>query len=295
MKILIAYDGSTYADIAIEDLSRAGLPERGQAMILSVVDSHSAHQWMLGMKTALQAAESAGNRLQSLLREWDVWLETPSGHPASVILERAARWPADLIVVGTHGRTGLARLLPGSVSQKILHAAACSIRVVRAGTGRTDGPIRVLIGNDGSKEGEAAVSEVCGRYWPKGTEALVLSAVQTLAPPDAENYSLAAGTVPASDAFLGSDVEERRRCAGIAEESASRLEHAGLEASSIIEDTDPKEALINRARNWNADAIFVGARGLGLVDRLVLGSVSTALVSSAPCTIEVVRRSAPAM
>jgi nucleotide-binding universal stress UspA family protein len=290
MKILIAYDGSTYADVAIEDLRWAGLPKSGQAMIVSIVDSHSGHQWMMEMKTALQAAESAGNRLQSLLPGWDVWLETPSGRAASVILDRAATWPADLIVVGTQGRTALARLVLGSVSHKVLHDAACSVRVARAGAGRTEGPVRVLIGNDGSTEGDMAVTEVCGGCWPKNTEARILSAVQTPVPADAEGYSVAVRSVLASDAFLKGDMEERRRCEEIAADSARRLEHAGLDASFIIDDNDPKFALINQARNWNTNAIFVGSRGLGLLNRLVLGSVSNALVSSAPCTVEVVRR-----
>jgi nucleotide-binding universal stress UspA family protein len=244
---------------------------------------------MTDVATALQAAESACNRLQSLFPEWDVWLETPSGHPAPIILERAISWPADLIVVGTHGRTGLARLVLGSVSQKIVHEAACSVRVGRAGIGRKDEPIRLLIGNDGSPEGEGAVNEVCRRSWPAGTEVRVVSAAQTLAPVDAEIFTLAAGSMLASDTFLRSNAEERRRCAGVAEHSVRKLAHAGLEASFAVEDSAPEEILIRQARTWNADAIFAGARGLGLVDRFVLGSVSSALVAHAPCTVEVVR------
>lgn len=289
MKILIAYDGSAHADLAVEDLSWAGLPKQCQAMVVSVVESHSSHQWMTDVKTALQAAESASNRLQSLFPDWDVWLETPSGHAATMILERAATWPAGLIVVGTHGRKGIARLVLGSVSNKIVHEASCSVRAARTGIGRVDTPVRLLIGNDGSPEGEAAVDEVCGRSWRAGAEARVLSAVQTLAPVDAASYELASHSLLASATFLKSDAEERLRCTGVVEASARKLQNAGLQVSIAVEDGDPKRALIHHARTWNADTIFVGARGLGLVDRFVLGSVSSAMVAEAPCTVEVVR------
>ncbi len=289
MKVLIAYDGSAYADLAIEDLAWAGLPKNCQALVLSVVEAHAAHEWMAETKTALQAAESACNRVQSLFPGWDVWLETPSGHAAAMILERAATWPAGLIVVGTHGRRGLARLVLGSVSGKIVHEASCSVRTSRGGIGRKDSPIHLLIGNDGSPEGEAAVDEVCGRSWPAGAEARVLSVVQTLAPVDAESYALATHSLLASDTFLKSDAEERRRCERVVEASALKLRNAGLQVSIAVEDGDPKRALLHQAQTWNADTIFVGARGLGLVDRFVLGSVSGAMVSHAPCTVEVVR------
>jgi nucleotide-binding universal stress UspA family protein len=135
-----------------------------------------------------------------------------------------------------------------------------------------------LIGNDGSPEGESAVNEVCRRSWPEGTELRVLSAVQALVPVDVEGFAL-----------LESDAGEYRRFHSIAEQSAQKLASAGLHVSFSVENNDPKEALITEARNWNASTIFVGARGLGRVERFLLGSVSSALVTHAPCTVEVVR------
>jgi hypothetical protein len=65
MKIVIAYDGSTYSEAGIENLRWAGLAEDCEALIVSAVESNSSHQWMMDMKAALQAAESAGDRLQT--------------------------------------------------------------------------------------------------------------------------------------------------------------------------------------------------------------------------------------
>jgi nucleotide-binding universal stress UspA family protein len=57
--------------------------------------------------------------------------EVRSGSPASVIVDFVEEWNADLVIMGSHGRTGLARLLLGSVARNVLHHAGCSVLVVR--------------------------------------------------------------------------------------------------------------------------------------------------------------------
>ena len=53
--------------------------------------------------------------------------EVAEGDPVDTIIRRAETWPADLIVMGTHGRTGLERLLLGSVAEKVLRRAPCPV------------------------------------------------------------------------------------------------------------------------------------------------------------------------
>lgn len=55
------------------------------------------------------------------------------GDPATEIVHAAREWPADVIVMGTHGRDGLSRLLQGSVAESVLRHAPCPVLVVRAG------------------------------------------------------------------------------------------------------------------------------------------------------------------
>lgn len=296
MKILIAYDGSTYADIAVEDLRWAGLPQTAQAIVLSVVE-RSLHQprswgmvdtefpdeWARQAETAGWSAEAICDRLQTEFPQWDLRLELASGKPAAVILDRVKAWPAELVVTGTHGRSKLARLMLGSVALKLTAEAPCSVRVARAGPGERNGPVRLMIGNDGSPEAAAAVNEVCRRKWPAGTEARVVAALETFATVDARLIS------DVSESFRESDAQERRWLGNVAEQSMLKLEREGLKVSSAIEDGEPKDTLVSEARNWKADAIFVGARGLGRVERLLLGSVSGGVVARAPCTVEVVR------
>jgi nucleotide-binding universal stress UspA family protein len=62
-----------------------------------------------------------------------------------------------------------------------------------------------------------------------------------------------------------------------------------LITSSVVKEENPKKLLLSEAEDWNADCIFVGARGLSGFERFWLGSVSTAVVTRAHCSVEVVR------
>ena len=58
-------------------------------------------------------------------------VSTPDGDPRRAIIDSAAQWPADLIVIGSHGRRGLDRFLLGSVAESVVRHAQCSVEVVR--------------------------------------------------------------------------------------------------------------------------------------------------------------------
>jgi nucleotide-binding universal stress UspA family protein len=80
---------------------------------------------------------------------------------------------------------------------------------------------------------------------------------------------------PVAEEMLGSAVE--------------KLKAAGLAATAIIKVEEPKRLLLSEAERWDADCVFVGARGLSRLKRLLLGSVSMAVVTRAQCSVEVVR------
>lgn len=293
MNILIAYDGSTYSDAAIEDLQWAGLPAKAHAIVLSavevplvprtwgMVETSFSTQWAQQVSQAEQLAEAGCNRIQSLFPQWDVQLEVPTGHASAAIVEKATAWPADLIVVGTHGRSGVARVLLGSVSLRVLREAKCSVRVARPRI--HEGPVRLLIGDDGSAEAEAVIDEICRRSWPKDTQVRVLSVHEILVPLNAEQIAVGQ---PIYDEI---NEEEQLRLRTAVSEAARKLQNRRLLVSSEVVEGEAREILVREARAWGADTLFIGARGLGRVERFVLGSVSSASVAHSPCSVEVVR------
>jgi nucleotide-binding universal stress UspA family protein len=159
MRILIAYDGSTYADTAIDDLRRAGLPQQTEALVVSVahqgwpkpdIQKHTEfdNPWKATLKEAETMAEHGRELVQSLFPGWSVTSEALWGDAAKMLLKTIRVWKPDLVVVGSHGRSGPARLLLGSVSTELVHHAPCSVRVVR-GPAKIERPVRILIATDG--------------------------------------------------------------------------------------------------------------------------------------------------
>jgi len=296
MRVLIGYDGSVHADTAIDDLKRAGLPEDGEALVLScvewptmqalrswgMVETDFSPEWVERIKTAEELAEHGANRVRKLFPRWNVQLEPSAGSPAASILEKAKTWPADLIVIGTHGRSVLGRAMLGSVSLKLVHDAPCSVRVARLS--HHDGPMRLLIGVDGSPEAEAVVDEVSRRSWPAGTEVRILAVQEVLVEVNAERIAIG------ERIYEKVNEDEHFRLRHVADRAAEKLSLAGLVVSPIVKEGIPKESIVHEARDWNADTVFVGERGLGRIEGLLLGSVSSATVAHAPCTVEVCRR-----
>jgi CBS domain-containing protein len=158
------------------------------------------------------------------------------------------------------------------VSRKIVTEARCSVRVARATITKGDRPARIIIGMDGSSFADAAVDIVTARHWPAGVEARIVTVTKPF-----HMY----GETPAM---------QMSRARVIQDTAMAEISEAGLAVSSKIIEGDPKRALIDEAGAWGANCIFIGSRGLnGAMQRFFLGSVSTGVVTNAPCSVEVVR------
>ncbi len=306
MKILIGYDGSEYSESALGDLSRGGLPGAADVEVMSAVDpwavaaaepgfaspilgelamsmEAAAELSRLALESAGQSAEAAGAKIRKMMPGWKVAVATAIDAPSSAILRRADAWNADLIVIGSHGHGALRRFVLGSVSQSVLTHAHCSVRISRA-TLRTDtGPPKVVIGVDGSAGSNAAVAALAGRAWPAGTRVLAVAAI------DLRVMLSEIGDVAEWDATI--EAAGARDWTQNAVDAAGRvLRDAGLDVTAVVHTGDPKNVLIAEADRWEADCIFVGAKGLSAIERLLVGSVSTAVAERAKCSVEVVKK-----
>lgn len=312
MKILIAYDGSDCADAALNDLRRAGLPGEAQAIVVTVADTrllprppatcqivesayarHIHAKARIAYEEALRPVEEAyalavgaTDRVWLSFPEWEVRAEALAGAPALEVIKKAAKGPADLVVVGSHGRSALGRLILGSVSNEVLNETSCSIRVARCPVEKGNSPIRLVIGVDGSPSARLAVREVARRLWPAGSEARVIAVDDHVRPAGI------ADTLPTATAMISEEIdEELAKTKEMVEAAVEDLRAgAGLHVSSEIVGGDPKSVLIEEAKKFEADCIFVGSRGFNSrLERFMLGSVSAAVVNGAHCSVEVVR------
>jgi nucleotide-binding universal stress UspA family protein len=295
MKIMIAYDGSSYADAALEDLRRAGLPQEAEALVFTVAEAWLYTQPPSGyeiangfadviereekttaadspvLKGTVALAQKARYFLQENFPNWKVSVDVGIGSPAQKILEKADSWKPDLIVVGSHGRSLLGRFFIGSVSHQIVTHAHCPVRVARQRAEKTGTAARILVGLDESPEALLAVRAVAERKWAEGS---LVHFVTASAP-----YHLYDDDPSAHKALIRNIQIEAERI----------LSETGIPTSFVVLEGSPKQIIPGEAEVWEADCIFVGSRGLNGIERIFLGSVSSAVAARSLCSVEVIR------
>ena len=302
MKLLIAYDGSRSADTALDDLLRAGLPAEVDAIVISVADifiphglssaddapkaalknydssavEHRVKQVAHALEEARRWANNAKKRLHAQFPAWQVRTDVCGQSPAWAIVEKADQWKPDLIVLGSHNRAVLGRLLLGSTSQTVLTEARCSVRVARSRLAEHTHPRQILIAVDGSPSAALAVDGVARRAWPPDTQAHLVAVL---------DRAMSTALDWTEDGFK----DERAWLENILATSTAKLQACGISVSAIVRDGDPKEVLLEEAERLKVDCIFLGARGLRRLGRFLLGSVSTAIATRAQCSVEIVR------
>jgi Universal stress protein UspA and related nucleotide-binding proteins len=146
MKILLAIDGSTYSNAAIQSVARRPWPNNTKIKVVMAVEMPSvigmepwatSPEYFEQLEIAIRdaAKEVIDGALQTLKENPDKTLKVDSeiiqGPPRQVIVEEAERWNADLIVMGSRGLGAWNRLLLGSVSSGVIHHAKCSVEIVR--------------------------------------------------------------------------------------------------------------------------------------------------------------------
>jgi nucleotide-binding universal stress UspA family protein len=313
MKILVAYDDSDYAKAAIDDLQRAGLPRDATAVVTSVVGTllpsaalaldpmtaiGASHRVAATLAQAHAEREQATEEANDLARkgvtrvrrcfpDWEVFAEPVVGSAAQAILQKADNWPAHLVVVGSHGRSALGRLILGSVSRQVASECSRSVRVARHVITRGNAPVRVIVGVDGSEAAAAPMRAVLSRRWPAGTEVRVVAVDDTFRPTGTvKMVPTATEWINESNDIQIADMD------GMVHQAAEMFLEAGFDVSMQVAKGNPRDVLNEESRGWGADCIFVGARGTmtdRTGDKVGLGSVAAALVSSAPCSVEITR------
>jgi nucleotide-binding universal stress UspA family protein len=142
-KILVPVDGSPTSHAGLHEAIRLAKNQGATVRLLHVVDEllvgMSYLQTAIDYQAFVQAVRESGRRVlenlqaetraQGLTAETEL-LETVGGRAAEPIVEAARRWGADLIVMGTHGRKGMARLLMGSDAELVLRSASIPVLMV---------------------------------------------------------------------------------------------------------------------------------------------------------------------
>ena len=140
MKVLLAIDDSRFSEAAAKSLAGQFRSQDTEVRVLHVVEPIAISEppqmspgYYPELEEQLPQAHELVDRVAKTLSSagFRVTTSVATGDARSVILEDAAKWHADLIVLGSHGRKGLGRFFLGSVSEAVARHAHCSVQIVR--------------------------------------------------------------------------------------------------------------------------------------------------------------------
>ena len=141
-RILVAVDGSETSNVALQEAVRLAKDHDSQVRLFHVVDLTMAYSAVEApyIFEYRKAMEEAGKKVladcSTSARSARVQCDSKcvvmfARHIYDVIEEEAAQWPADLIVIGTHGRRGIRRLLLGSVAEGLTRVSSKPVLLIR--------------------------------------------------------------------------------------------------------------------------------------------------------------------
>jgi nucleotide-binding universal stress UspA family protein len=241
-----------------------------------------------------QSAEAAMSRFvePSVGSGVEVTTEFREGQPWREILAAARELPADLVALGTHGRSGFERFLLGSVTEKLLALLPCPTLSVCQEDRRTwqaPGLVkRILCATDFSAAGGEAVALALALAGKTRSEVTLLHVVDAL-PDAADHFHFAVPEIVSVRQAL--EEEARPRLLAAAPEALG----TGLKVEKRLATGRAHEKILEIAGAERADLIVLGTRGHGPLGRLLFGSTSDRVVREATCPVVTVPPPASAL
>jgi nucleotide-binding universal stress UspA family protein len=290
MRVMLATDGSENARAATEWLTLFPLPRDTRVLVLTVVTSARSPLDIPAARELDEALLASARRVADDARRVvaERWTGGDSriveGDARDRIVETAGEWRADLVVVGARGLGALKGFLLGSVSTAVVRDAPCPVLIVK---GRRRAPRKIVLAVDGSADSLAAVRFLATLPLDRASAVRLLGVVEPrrYAPDPTEGLG----------EYLLAELDEliQRRTTelgGILTHAAEDFQQkvATLERSVVF--GTAAEEIVSAANDPEVGLVVVGARGLGPVKRLLLGSVSEQVVHHAECPILIVRK-----
>jgi nucleotide-binding universal stress UspA family protein len=199
--------------------------------------------------------------------------------PARAICLAAEEDAADLVVMGTHGRTGIAHAALGSVAERTLRHCPCPVMSIR-GDGPEPGPIRtILVATDFSTEARAALDwagELAGAH---SADLVIAHAVPM---PFGVGMDEVAVPDPAQSA---AETAAREKLTGLGDEFRS------IVSELVVDSGPPDRIVLAAAQRFRCDLIVVGTRGRSGLSHVLLGSTAERIVRTSPVPVVSLRKS----
>jgi nucleotide-binding universal stress UspA family protein len=289
MRIMLATDGSKDARAAAGYLKELPLPPSTTVRIIAAV---SLPPLALHVASAPELKRSVIDRARHVVddartalapRGFAIETDVAMGDPRAEIVRQAEEWRADLVVLGARGLGTVKRFLLGSVSDTVTRHARCPVLVVK-GQRRKLGS--VLVAMDGSEDSFQAVRFLQSLALPRQTKVRLLSVVERLRYPTTAPQAVHGQLVRMLKEL---EAERRGELDKVLERAAAHLDDKITRVTRYTPTGDPAEEIVATANDFDTDLVVLGARGLGGMARVLLGSVSEKVLHHARCPVLIVK------
>jgi nucleotide-binding universal stress UspA family protein len=303
MKIVLATDGSGYARIAEEVLTKFEQAKTAEWHVVSVAtplpvavasldtpaDFAGADELSLAWHHIKAATKETATQVAARLKErgFNATDHLLEGDPAREILDYCTEIGADLVALGSRGMGGFMSMLLGSVARRMVTHAPCSVLVSHPREGSdpeahareiaAKAKLDVVVAADGSDGAKFAMAKL-GELGHYGKGIAVCVEPISVIPP---------GLNPAEFGYAYRYDSERSE--EVAQHGAEKLANICDSVFHLVELGRPAHVLVEQAKKNGCDLIVLGATQHGFFERFLLGSVSTEVANEADCSVLIVR------
>jgi len=284
-KLLLSTDGSEFSEGAVREAVKLAKIGSSRLFAMSVIETNPEFEVLAPqlIEKEEKATRERLEKIKSMAAKEGVECEIIARHtesPFQAIIEEAEKNQVDMIIMGRRGRTGLRRLLMGSVTAKVIGHSPCNVLVIpRLAEIRYQ---KILVATDGSKYSVAAASEAIGIAKRCGAELFIISVVPS-------------ETASAFD-IVHSEMQHEMIAKKEFQDGEKNVNdlldiarQEGVNVERHIIQGRPYEVIVEKAREKGVDLIVMGSHGRTGMERLLMGSVTERVVGNADCSVLIVK------
>lgn len=278
-KMLVAIDGSESSMHALKESFKLARNEKSWITVVSVIPEYKGDLDMVAvgnvMASIRKPCEDALHRAEELARAEGALIKTlcVEGEAHERIIDLAEAENCELIVMGRRGLSRLERVLMGSVTARVIGHSPIDVLVVPLNA--EIGWKKILLATDGSRYSKAASERAIDFAFQYGGQIVVVSAVDV----PAELY----GEAP--DAVEGLI----KKAKGYVDDVKRQAEASGIKIEAFVREGEAYKAIIDLAKEQNANIIVMGSHGRTGLKRLLMGSVTEKVIGYSSCPVLVVK------
>jgi nucleotide-binding universal stress UspA family protein len=284
-KLLLATDGSQFSEGAIREAVRLAKRCSSKLSALSVIETNPEYETIAPqlLEKAEKAAREHLEAVKERAKKEGIECATSilEGEDSyNYISEEAAKSKASIIIMGRRGKTGLRRLAMGSTTARVIGHAPCNVLVVPSAAQVEFKSL--VVATDGSRHSTAAASEAIGIAKRNNSKLTVIAVVPSeLATPTDVDF-----VVTQRERLAEKEMQAAEQNAKAVKEAAQK---EGVSVQAFVMTGKPADAIIETAREKNADLIVVGSHGRTGLEKLLMGSVAERVIVLSACAVLVVK------